>query len=203
MSDQTRRMRLKCLAIGPAQNIRIVQELPQDILKKPSHEIMVLSVLRKLILQTRMLSHPVMRDVWCLVGPFVYYHTSCVRTAKALARLRDCAGSPEPSPVAYVISTIIAWAGSNDNIWHSTTCPGYLHACFIKIPDPIITKQLRTRSRASNSEVNCPVWWKFELTLCLSYLPARLRKIRSKTPDFLYYMCPGKVFVADGRVNPF
>ena len=37
----------------------------------------------------------------------------CVRTAKALARLRRCAGSPEPSLVAYLISTIISWAGSD------------------------------------------------------------------------------------------
>ena len=35
-----------------------------------------------------------------------------MRTAKALVRLRGCAGSPEPSLVAYVISTIISWAGS-------------------------------------------------------------------------------------------
>ena len=51
-------------------------------------------------------------DVWFLVGPFVHFHTSCVWTAKALSRLRECAGSPEPSLVAYVISTIISWAGS-------------------------------------------------------------------------------------------
>ena len=70
--------------------------------------IMALSVLRKRILQTRMLSHPVGLDVCFLVGPFVYFHTSCVRTAKALARLHGCAGSPEPSLVAYVISTIIS-----------------------------------------------------------------------------------------------
>ena len=76
-------------------------------LLEPAHEIMILFVLRKLILQTRMLSHPVGLDV-CLVGPFVFFHTSCVRTAKALARLRKCAGSPEPSLVAYVISTIIS-----------------------------------------------------------------------------------------------
>ena len=79
---------------------------------EPSHEIMVLFVLRKLILQTRLRSHPVGLDVGILVGPFVYFHTSCVRTAKALARLRGWAGSPEPSLVAYVISTIISWAGS-------------------------------------------------------------------------------------------
>ena len=51
-------------------------------------------------------------DTWFLVGPFVYFHTLCVRTAKALARLRGHAGSPERSLVAYVISTIISWAGS-------------------------------------------------------------------------------------------
>ena len=38
----------------------------------------------------------------------VYFHTSCMRTAKALPRLRGC----EPARVAYVISTIISWAGS-------------------------------------------------------------------------------------------
>ena len=76
---------------------------------------MVLFVLRKLILQTRMRGHPVWLDVWFLVGSFVYIHTSCVRTAKALARLRACAGSPEPSLVAYVISTMISWADSIAN----------------------------------------------------------------------------------------
>ena len=35
-----------------------------------------------------------------------------MRTAKALARMRGCAGLPEPSLVAYVISTIIACVGS-------------------------------------------------------------------------------------------
>ena len=48
------------------------------------------------------------------VGPFVYFHTWCVQTAKALARLRGCAGSSKPSLDAfmYVISTVISWAGS-------------------------------------------------------------------------------------------
>ena len=64
-------------------------------------------------------SHPVWLVVWFLVRPFVYFHTLCVQTAKALARLRRCAGSPKPSLVAYVISTIISWAGSNafPTIW--------------------------------------------------------------------------------------
>ena len=79
------------------------------------HVNMVLFVFRKLILQSCMRSHPVRLDVWFLVGPFVYFHTSCVWTAKALVRLAGCTGLPEPSLVAYVISTIISWAGSNDN----------------------------------------------------------------------------------------
>ena len=60
---------------------------------------MVFFVLRKLILQTHMSSHPVGLDVWFLVWPFVYFHTVCVRIVKALARLLGCAGSPEPSLV--------------------------------------------------------------------------------------------------------
>ena len=63
------------------------------------------------ILQTCMRSHPVGLVVWFLVEPFIYFHTSCVRTGKALARLRRCAGSPEPSLVTYVVSTIISWTG--------------------------------------------------------------------------------------------
>ena len=79
---------------------------------EPSHEIMALFDLHKLILQTRMRSHPMGLDVWFLVRPFVYFHTSCEQIAKALVRLRRCAGSPEPSLVVYVISTIISWADS-------------------------------------------------------------------------------------------
>ena len=79
---------------------------------EPSYEIMVLFVLRKLILQTRMHNHSVGLDAWFLAGPFVYFHTKCVRTAKAVVRLCGCAGSPELSLVAYVISTKISWAGS-------------------------------------------------------------------------------------------
>ena len=79
---------------------------------EPTHEILTRFVFCKFILQIRMCSHPVRLDVWFLVWPFVYFQTSSVRTAKALARLRGCAGSPEPSLVAYAISTIISWAGS-------------------------------------------------------------------------------------------
>ena len=79
---------------------------------EPAHQIMALSVLHTLILQTCMRSHPVGLDVWFLVRYFIYFHMACVQTAKALVRLRGCAGSPEPSLVAYVWSTIILWVGS-------------------------------------------------------------------------------------------
>ena len=51
--------------------------------------------------------------VRCLIfgWPFFYFHTSCVWTVKSLMRLRGCAGTSEPSLVAYVTSTIISWAG--------------------------------------------------------------------------------------------
>ena len=91
---------------------------------------MVLFVLRELILQTCMSSHPVGRDVWFLVQSFVYFHTSCVRTAKALARLYKCASSPEHSLVrAYVISTIISKAGSNAIIWAASSEFGTYRLC--------------------------------------------------------------------------
>ena len=92
-----------CCDVGPRYS-------PEN---EPYHENMVLFVLRKLILQTRMRSHPVGLDVWFLFEAFFYFHTSCEGTAEALARLRGRAGSPSPSLVAYVISTKISWAGSN------------------------------------------------------------------------------------------
>ena len=54
---------------------------------KPAREIMVLFVLRKLILQTCMCSYPVGLEGWLVVRPFIYFCTTCVRTAKALAHL--------------------------------------------------------------------------------------------------------------------
>ena len=81
-----------------------------------SHEIMALFLLHKLILQMCMCGHPVGLDVWFLVKPIVHFHTSCVRTVKALVRL-------QMRRLAWVfaglISTIIWWAGSYvwENYW--------------------------------------------------------------------------------------
>ena len=72
------------------------------------HEIMVLFVLRKLILQTRMRSHPVAIDVWFLVG-------LCCLLPYIMCANSEASG--ETSLVAYLISTIISWAGSNVGNW--------------------------------------------------------------------------------------
>ena len=89
---------------------------------EPAHEIMALFVLR-----THSIAHAQPSSgarCLILVGSFVYFHTSCVRTAMALAGLRGCAGSPEPSLVAYVISTKISCTGSFylKDVWQKTTC---------------------------------------------------------------------------------
>ena len=74
---------------------------------------MALFVLRKFILQTRMRSHPVALYVWCLVGSIIYFHTSRVQTAKALAsaRMRRLAWAFAVR-LCKKIRTIISWAGS-------------------------------------------------------------------------------------------
>ena len=82
-----------------------------------SHEIMVFFVLRKIILPTHMRNHPVGLDVWFCSSTSVLHVCKQRRlwrdcAEKALARLRECAGSPEPSLIAYVISITISWAGS-------------------------------------------------------------------------------------------
>ena len=63
---------------------------------EPSHEIIVLFVLCKLVLQMCMHSHPVGLDMWFLVGSFIYFHTSCGETVRMCrltwafaGRLRD------------------------------------------------------------------------------------------------------------------
>ena len=78
----------------------------------PSHEIMVLFFLHKLIYLIAH-AHPSSGARCLIFGPTLrLLPYLCVRTVKSLARLLGCAGSPEPSLVAYVKSTIISCAGS-------------------------------------------------------------------------------------------
>ena len=102
---QRTRRPVNCLNLSPfaQQNVVLAVISSHEInlnymycsIYEPAHEIMVLFVLHKLILEMRMHSHPVGLDVWFFVEPFLYFHTSCVWTAKTLARLRGCAGSLE------------------------------------------------------------------------------------------------------------
>ena len=53
---------------------------------------------------------------------FIYIHTLCMRAVKAMARMRICAGSPEPSLLGYMICAKISWA-----------CPIVLHLCLVSL----------------------------------------------------------------------
>ena len=76
---------------------------------EPCHEIMVLFVLRKLILQARMCSHPMGLDVWFLVGPFIYFILPYVM----------CANSQGSGETAQMCRLSWAFAGRR-------ACPGRL-----------------------------------------------------------------------------
>ena len=80
---------------------------------KPSHEIMALFVLRKLILQTRMCSHPVGLDVWCFCRTLCllpYFMCANSEGSGETARMRRLVWAFAGH---HVISTI-SWAGSNN-----------------------------------------------------------------------------------------
>ena len=95
-----------CLAkllYGPQNNHNTT-----PLIFEPCHEIMVLSVLCKLILQTHMRSHPVALDVLiCGRTLRVLPYLMCANSEGS--RLCRWAGSPEPSLVAHVISTMISF----------------------------------------------------------------------------------------------
>ena len=120
---------------------------------------------------------------WFLVGPFLYFHTSCARTAKALARLCGCAGSPEPSLVAYVISTIISWAGSNQGLCCLPFC---VHLLKVLLYGSIITAIFRV----SECLLYC-VWkqqchWQYCVTVQI--LPSLNYSTGSSEPLFITYV---------------
>ena len=56
-------------------------------------------------------SHSEGPGIWFSVWRFLLTHCLYERAAKVLARLRECAGSPEPSLLAFAISTKFAWRG--------------------------------------------------------------------------------------------
>ena len=56
-------------------------------------------------------SHSEGPGIWLSVWRCLLTHCLYERAAKVLARLRGCAGSPEPSRLAQAISTKFAWRG--------------------------------------------------------------------------------------------
>ena len=128
--------------------IRFINDFSQNThaTNEPAHEILALFPFRKFILQMHMPSHPVALDVWFFVWPVVYFPSLCVRTVKALARLRGCAGSPEPSLVAYVVSTKIAWAGSNNTL-------NKIRICYLKF------RYDCDKRKETDIILDCPISW--------------------------------------------
>ena len=154
---------------------------------------MALFVLHKLILQTRMRSHPVGLDVWLLVRSFVYFHTSCVQTVQALARLRGCAGSPEPLLVAFVLSTIISWAGSN--VLYSIMMPSILcihqpvsisnRKISIIFASEYIDWTMRSLATETPNRCVCYPWW---APLFSASLNLPITSMSTQTADFKHSM---------------
>ena len=129
----------------------------ENTIFEPSHEIMAFFVLLKLILQTCVCSHPVGLDVWFLAGPFVYLHTSCVRTAKGLVRLHRAASFMHD----YSFTTVMVlsfrtdrsghrhvWANSVDPHQTAPTGPVWSGSTLFAIPSesfgPIMILSFRT-----------------------------------------------------------
>ena len=105
-------------------------------------------------------------------------HTSCVRTAKALARLRGCAGSPPPSLIAYVISTIISWAGSYIIIWQfhrfSLKCLPHEQRIYVHLPGNINGMQFKviTALARSNNWLCVSIIWAQSSEFLSSSIPS-------------------------------
>ena len=117
---------------------------------------MALIALRKLNLQTRMPSNPWGLHIWYLIGPFVYFHTLCVRTAKALARLRRCAVSSEPSLFDYAISTISHELDQMIKQWIRTLFfhTWVLNWCFTEHLSCIMTKPTKWHVRPAKTQIS-------------------------------------------------
>ena len=70
------------------------------------------SHMRKMLPLTSMSTNLEGLEVEFLARAFLYFHTLCIRAAKALASLRICTDSSEPSLLTDAISTEIICTGS-------------------------------------------------------------------------------------------
>ena len=69
-----------------------------------------------------------------------------MRTAKALARLSECAGLPEPSMVACVVSTTISLAGS----FSVFKFMNWAHFVFADMSEALYHKNLKKNGHPKN-----------------------------------------------------
>ena len=75
-------------------------------------------------------SHSEEPGIWLSVWRFLLTHCLYERAAKVLARPRGCAGSPEPSLLAYAISTKFAWRGPITAIFLVSEFSGFFSGIF-------------------------------------------------------------------------
>ena len=92
----------------------LLMKVQPNYTNEPTHEVMALFVLRKLILQTCRRSHPVGLDVWYLVRPFVYFHTFMCANGEGSGETARMCSLAWAFAFAYAISTMISWTGSNN-----------------------------------------------------------------------------------------
>ena len=102
------------------QNNKQQQQWTEDWLKRnitslnePRQANLCLRAFRNDTFQLRMPSHSEEPGIWLSVWRFLLIHCLYAQATKVLARQRGCAGSPEPSLLAWAISTKFAWCGPN------------------------------------------------------------------------------------------
>ena len=148
---------------------------------------MALFVLGKLILQTRMVSHPVGQDFWSDPSSTILM---CANS-EGLVRLRRCAGSPEPSLVSYVIITgdshYVDFAYLDtityvEVIFHSQ----YFFSIYLCISTPSMSKTVNMKQRVSRADFSCPrhIFYYICYVLCRSQKSALTR-----VPYCLFWLC--------------
>ena len=72
-------------------------------------------------------------DRRCFAWSFLTVSTSLLRTTKALAGLRVCAGSPEHLLAVYMISTLFRWHCACSYVVVSTLCDCQMQKCIFTI----------------------------------------------------------------------
>ena len=114
------------------------------LLSEPHQANLCLRTFRHDKFQLRMPSHSEGPGIWFSVWKFLLIHCLYERAAKVLARLGGCAGSPEPSLLAWAISTKFACRGPSKNVFKRRAQNDMSH--IMRKPVYAICEQQRSRS---------------------------------------------------------